>query len=215
MGKWTRRSFISAGVVGGGALVIGVAIRPGHDTPKAAKLVAGDGDNLVSAWVKIDADNRVTAIVPHSEMGQGAQTALTQMLADEMDVSWEQVSFMEAPAEDIYANWSLAKGYILGDTPVPKPLVGTVDGVFMQATKAMHMQITGGSASIRTTGVYGMRVAGAAARQMLIEAAAADWNVDAAEIETRDGMLRHENLGKEASHILIRVKTWLSLTYGG
>ena len=112
MGKWTRRGFISAGVVGGSALVIGVAIRPGHQAPEAAKYVAGDGESMISAWVKIDANNHVTAIVPHSEMGQGAQTALTQMLADELDVSWDQVSFLEAPAEDLYANWSMAKARI-------------------------------------------------------------------------------------------------------
>jgi isoquinoline 1-oxidoreductase beta subunit len=197
MGKWTRRGFISAGVVGGSALVIGVAIRPGHQTAEAAKYVAGEGESMISAWVKIDANNHVTAIVPHSEMGQGAQTALTQMLADELDVSWDNVSFLEAPAEDVYANWSLAKGFILGDTAIPRLLVGTVDGVFMQASKAMHLQITGGSASVRTTGVYGMRVAGAAARQMLMEAAAENWGVKVADITTADGMLTHAPSGKQ------------------
>ncbi|MCX2980519.1 xanthine dehydrogenase family protein molybdopterin-binding subunit [Halieaceae bacterium IMCC14734] len=196
MGKWTRRGFITAGVVGSGAMVIGVALRPGHTTPEAAKLMAGDTEAMISTWVKIDSDNHITAVIPHSEMGQGAQTALAQMLADEMDASWEQVSFVEAPAEDVYANWAAAKGFILGDTAVPKLLVGTVDGLFMQASKAMHLQITGGSASIRTTGVYGMRVAGAAARQMLMEAAAADWAVDIADITTIDGMLIHEASGK-------------------
>jgi isoquinoline 1-oxidoreductase beta subunit len=198
MGKWTRRGFITAGVVGGGAMVIGVALRPGHDTPEAAKLVAGEGESMISAWVKIDADNHITAVVPHSEMGQGAQTALAQMLADEMDASWEQVSFVEAPAEDLYANWAMAKGYLLNGIQIPKPLVGTVDGIFMQASNAMHLQITGGSASVRTTGVYGMRVAGAAARQMLMEAAALEWGVDTADIRTVDGMLIHEASGQRA-----------------
>ena len=87
MGKWTRRGFITAGVVGGTALVVGIAIRPGHRAPGLAKYVAGEGESLVNAWVKIDGDNKVTAIVPHSEMGQGAQTALTQMLADELDAA--------------------------------------------------------------------------------------------------------------------------------
>ena len=200
MGKWTRRGFITAGVVGGGALVIGVALRPGHRTPEAARLVAGDGETMISTWVKVDADNHITAIVPHSEMGQGAQTALTQMLADEMDVGWEQVSFLEAPAEDLYANWSMARGYLLGDAPIPKLLVGTVNGVFMQATKAMHLQVTGGSASVRTTGVYGMRVAGAAARQLLVQAAAREWGVDSAGITTADATLVHEASGKRAPY---------------
>jgi isoquinoline 1-oxidoreductase beta subunit len=196
MGKWTRRGFITAGVVGGSALVIGVAIRPGHRSPSLAKHVAGVGENLINAWVKIDANNKVTAIVPHSEMGQGAQTALTQMLADELDAAWEDVSFIEAPAEDGYANYMLGKGYILGETEIPKVLVGTVDGVFMQVGKAMHLQITGGSLSIRATGVYGMRVAGAAAKEMLVESAAETWQLSPAELRTEDGMIIHEASGR-------------------
>ncbi len=197
MGKWTRRGFITVGVVGGSALVIGVAIRPGHRAPRVAKYVAGEGEDLVNVWVKIDGNNQVTVIVPHSEMGQGAQTALTQMLADELDAKWEDVSFMEAPAEDEYANYALGKGFILGDAKIPALLVGTVDGVFMQVTRAMHLQITGGSASIRATGVYGMRVAGAAAREMLMQTAAAEWGVDVSELTTSEGMVAHEASGKE------------------
>ena len=92
MNKWTRRGFITAGVLTGGALVVGVAIRPGHRAPKLAGMVTDEGETLVNTWVKIDADNLVTAIAPHSEMGQGAPTALTQMLADEMDADWEQIA---------------------------------------------------------------------------------------------------------------------------
>ncbi|MEX1237093.1 MAG: molybdopterin cofactor-binding domain-containing protein, partial [Pseudomonadales bacterium] len=180
--------------------VVGVAIRPGHRTPKLAGLVTGEGESLINAWVKIDENNKVTAIVPHSEMGQGAQTALSQMLADELDANWDDVSFMEAPAEDEYANWAMGKGYILGDTRIPKALTGTVDGLFLQITKAMHLQITGGSASVRTTGVYGMRVAGAAAKQMLVEAAADAWGVRARDITTDNGLLTHAGSGKQARY---------------
>lgn len=200
MGKWSRRGFITAGLVGGGALVVGIAIKPGHRAPSMAKYVAKDGESLINAWVKIDEKNQVTAIVPHSEMGQGAQTALTQMLADELDAKWEDVTFIEAPAEDEYANHAMAKGYILGDMKIPGVLVGTVDGVFLQASKAMHLQITGGSASIRTTGVYGMRVAGAAAREMLMASAADSWGVSIAELTTNEGVISHKSSGKNAPY---------------
>ncbi len=166
MGKWTRRGVIGAGVVAGGALVVGVAIRPGNRAQKLAPLVTEGDETLVSAWVKIDPSNHVTAIIPHSEMGQGAQTALTQMLADELDARWDDVSFIEAPAHDEYANFMMGKGYLLGPAKVPDVLVGTVDGTFIQIAKAMHLQITGGSVSVRATGQYGMRLAGAAAREM-------------------------------------------------
>lgn len=198
MGKWTRRGVITAGVVAGGALVVGVALRPGNRAQKLAPLVAEGDETLVSAWVKIAPDNRVTAIVPHSEMGQGAQTALAQMLAEELDARWEDVSFMEAPAVDEYANYMLGKGFLLGPAEVPKVLVGTLDGAIMQVAKAMHLQITGGSMSVRATGQYGMRIAGAAAREMLIDAAAEAWSVPAAQLTARKGRIYHEASGQDA-----------------
>ncbi|XOV84870.1 MAG: molybdopterin cofactor-binding domain-containing protein [bacterium] len=198
MGKWTRRALITSGVVAGGGLVVGVALRPGHRTPALAEFVQGENETLVSAWVKIGADNQVTAIVPHSEMGQGAQTALAQMLADELDADWQSVSFMEAPPEDEYANWAVGKGFLMGDAQIPKALVPTVDGLFLQAVKAMHIQITGGSASVRATGVYGMRVAGAAAREMLIKAAADQWQVSASELTAENSYIVHAGSGQRA-----------------
>ncbi len=198
MGKWTRRGAITAGVVAGGALVVGVAIRPGNRAQKLSPLVAQGDEMLVSAWLKIDPSNHVTAIIPHSEMGQGAQTALSQMIADELDASWDDVSFVEAPAHDEYANYMLGKGYLLGPADVPEVLVGTIDGVFMQVAKAMKLQITGGSLSVRATGQYGMRIAGAAAREMLIKAAAESWAVPAAELTASEGQIIHAASGKQA-----------------
>ena len=198
MGDWTRRAVIGAGVTAAGALLVGVAIRPGRRHAQLADLVARDGETLVGAYVKISPDNHVTAVVPHAEMGQGAQTALTQMLADELDARWEDVSFLEAPAEDGYANWALGKGFVFGDAKVPDALVPTVDGAFLLAAKALHLQITGGSTSVRATGVYGMRVAGAAARRLLIEAAAGSWQVSVEEIEARDSHLVHAATGRTA-----------------
>jgi isoquinoline 1-oxidoreductase beta subunit len=75
---------------------------------------------------------------------------------------------MEAPAHEEYANYPLGRGYILGTIDVPKALIGTVDGAFLKITQTMNLQITGGSTSLRMTGVHGMRVAGAAAREMLL-----------------------------------------------
>ena len=97
MGKWTRRSFIAVGTLAGGGLVVGVVLRPGNRLPDLAPLVTGEGEQLLNAFVKVGTDNRVTAIVPHAEMGQGVHTALAQMLADEMDADWSLVSVLEAP----------------------------------------------------------------------------------------------------------------------
>lgn len=198
MGKWTRRAFITTGVLAGGALAVGVAIRPGHRAPKVAGQVTDDGEVLVSTWVKIDPSNKVTLIAAHSEMGQGAHTALTQMLADELDASWDDMEYMEAPAIDEYANWALGKGFLLGDADIPAALVPTVDGAMLQIAKAMKMQITGGSTSIRATGVYGVRVAGAAARELLLQAASDAWGVPVSQLDAKDTHIVDRNSGKRA-----------------
>ncbi len=198
MGKWTRRAFITTGVLGGGALLVGVGLRLGNRNAELAPLVASGEEQLVNAWVKIGADNQVVAIVPHSEMGQGAQTALAQMLADELDARWEDVSFLEAPAEDAYANWAVAKGFTLGGVKIPAILEASVNGFMFQASKAMNLQITGGSASVRATGVYGMRVAGAAARELLIQAAAETWQVDPSTLTARDSHIVEAAGGRSA-----------------
>ena len=112
MGKWSRRGFISAGVIAGGGLIVGVAIRPGNRAAKLSDPVTADGETLLHIWLKLDRNNIVTAIVPHSEMGQGIGTALAQMLADELDADWNLVKFEEAPATSEFANYTLLKGMI-------------------------------------------------------------------------------------------------------
>jgi len=121
------------------------------------------------------------------------------MLADELDARWQDMSFIEAPAEDEYANWALGKGFVIGGVDIPKSLVPTVDGLFMQVTSAMHLQITGGSASVRATGVYGMRIAGAAARELLIKAAAAQWEVPESELTAKHSQIIHSRSGRQAN----------------
>lgn len=199
MGKWTRRAFISAGVLAGGVVVFGVAIRPGDRSDKVAGLVAGEDEAMFDVWLKISPDNTVTAIVPHADMGQGVHHTLAMMLADELDASWEQVEVLEAPAHKEYANYALAKGYAAGEIDFPSWLVDTVDGFFLTATKAMKLQITGGSTSVPTTGQVGMRVAGAAARSVLLQAAADEWGVPVAELNASDGRILHAGSDRQAS----------------
>ncbi len=200
MGKWTRRGFLTAGVLTSGTLFVGIAIRPGHRAPKLAGMVAGEDEVLVNTWVKIDQDNLVTAIAPHSEMGQGARTALTQMLADEMDVDWNHVAYQEAPAHEEFANYALAREFIAGTVTVPAFLEDTVDGAFLAITKQMELQITGGSTSIRLTGQRGMRIAGAAAREMIIKAAAKTWKVPRGELRTEASHVYHDASGKSGRY---------------
>ena len=196
MGKWTRRAVLTAGVLGGGGLLVGVAVRPGNRALALNDLVTDDGEQLVHAFVKIDANNIITAILPHSEMGQGAATALTQLLAEELDADWETMRFEEAPAEPAYANFLLGRGYLLKGVALPDVVVPSVDGIMMRVASSMGMQVTGGSMSVRVTGMYGMRMAGAATRDMLMQAAASTWEVPLNEVSTNASYVVHAASGK-------------------
>ena len=197
MGKWTRRGFITAGVIAGGGLLIGVAIRPGNRSTELAKYLARDGESFLHTWVKLDQNNIVTAIVPHSEMGQGVGTALAQMLAEELDADWSLVKYEEAPAVREFANYPIIKGMFVGNTNVPDFVVPTIDGALIRTAKALDLQITGGSSSIRMTGEFGMRVAGAAVKEMLRDAAATKWQVPVDEIRTENSHLIHVKSGRQ------------------
>jgi len=200
MKKWTRRAFIGAGVLASGAVVIGIAIRPGNRSSKVAGLIADKGETVMNIWLKISPDNTVTAIIPHAEMGQGVHTTLAMMLADEMDADWSKVKFQEAPVDKEYANYILAKGFIAGDASFPKFLEGTIDGVFLTAVKSMNFQITGGSASVRFTGQQGMRIAGAAAKSMLLQAAADSWQVPVDELKAQNSTISHPASNRSATY---------------
>ncbi len=202
LSKWSRRGFIGAGVLAGGGLLIGIGVRPGNPIGSlASKIAPGSGEQLVNSWVKIDTNNIVTAIVPHCEMGQGAHSVLAQMLADELDAAWDQVRVMQAPADGSYIVSDTARMFAAPFTlNAADWLEPTWDGLFTQLGKSMDLLITGGSSSIRSTGQYQMRIAGAAARQMLVGAAAQAWDVPAGEITTRDSTLMHVGSGKSAPY---------------
>jgi isoquinoline 1-oxidoreductase beta subunit len=200
MGKWTRRGFIAAGLVGGGVLAVGVGIREGHRAPKLAAMMTKEGETLVNVWVKLAPDNTITAIVPHSEMGQGVFTSMAQMLADEMDADWQTVRFEQAPAHEAYANYPLGREFVLGDTKVPGLVQDTLNGGFLRIAQSMGLQITGGSTAVRFTGMGGMRIAGAAAREMIVKAAAKTWDVPARELRTENSYVHHDPSGQSAPY---------------
>jgi isoquinoline 1-oxidoreductase beta subunit len=200
MGKWTRRGFIAAGLVGGGVLAVGVGIREGHRAPKLAAMMTDENETLVNVWVKLDRDNTITAIVPHSEMGQGVFTSMAQMLADEMDADWEKVRFEQAPAHEAYANYPLGREFILGDAKVPGFVQDSLNGGFLKIAHSMGLQITGGSTAVRFTGMGGMRIAGAAAREMIVKAAAKTWKVNASELRTENSYVHADSLGLSAPY---------------
>ena len=199
----SRRVILLGGLGATGALVVGYALWPSERLARADKLAAKAGERFVNNWIKIAKDNTVTVVVPHCDMGTGIFTALPQMAAEELDAEWDKLQIEAAPPDPVFANGALAEGFILSGQhmtreQIPAFLRGTVDNTFRTIATYMDLQVTGGSSAVRATGVYGMRIAGAAAREMLMKAAAARWNVSAEDCTTKSNRVWHA--GKSFSY---------------
>ncbi len=195
--KINRRRFLLGTTVVGGGLLIGYATTRPSKHAVANHTLAANGQSFLTTWLRIDPDNTVTVLVPHSEMGQGVLTSLPMMAADELDADWDLVNVEQAPATDLFANGVLIKGFAQSmGVSVP----GFLDGAINKVSEIMNIQITGGSSSVRFTGENGMRVAGAAAREMLIKTAAARWEVPESELTARLSHVHHEASGRSATY---------------
>ncbi|MGE4242676.1 molybdopterin cofactor-binding domain-containing protein [Ramlibacter sp.] len=193
-----RNLLIGAAAALGGGLAVGLVLRDRHFSQQAAELTKSDGSKLFGGWLRIATTGEVTLYLPHSDMGQGASTGIAMMVADELDADWKTMKPVQAPAEPAFANRFFLQGFLLGERSVPdlvQPALGTAFG---EIARLAHLQMTGGSASIRTTGQGGMRMVAAAARDMLVRAAAARWNVPAAELTVRDSVVSHRPTGRQA-----------------
>lgn len=201
----TRRMVLLGGLGTAGALVVGYALWPSHRLKQANALAAKPGEQFINNWIKIASDDTVTVVVPHCDMGTGIFTALPQMAAEELDADWSKVRVATAPSDKIFANGPLGEGFILltqgvNRDSLPAFLRGTVDNTFRTVAGFMDLQVTGGSSAVRATGVFGMRIAGAAAREMLVKAAAARWGVDTASCSTKSNRVVHTGSGRSLGY---------------
>ncbi len=196
--KPTRRQMLVGGGLAGGALLIGVSMSGPSRRERENAIAAEGGEKFVTTWLKISPDNITTVYVPHSDMGQGPITALAMMAADEMDADWNLVRAEQAPAEPEFANESLGLFITKGQT-APDMLAGAAETLWYNVAKFMSMQITGGSMAVRYTGQHGMRIAGAAAKEMLVKAAAARWNCAASDCEVRDSVVYLKGKNRSAT----------------
>ncbi|HWZ74870.1 MAG TPA: xanthine dehydrogenase family protein molybdopterin-binding subunit [Casimicrobiaceae bacterium] len=140
---------------------------PGMAAGRTAQGAAGAWEP--NAFVRVGADNTVTVLVKHLEMGQGTFTGLPTLVAEEMDAAWVQMQVEAAPADASRYN---------------NLLWGPVQG-------------TGGSTAMANS-YEQLRKAGAAARAMLVAAAAKRWNVPPDSIRVAKGMVTHSS-GKKAT----------------
>ena len=197
MRKWTRRAFIGTGSLVGGGFVLGVA--GVVLAPSRHSIVSDDAveKGELTTWITVTPDNLVTVLVPHCEMGQGAQTALAMMAAEEMEAAWDLVRVKEAPALGAYANAYLLRAFA-GDS-IPAPFERAVDYGTYRLARWFGLQVTGGSTAVRGTGQYGMCVAGAAAKEMLIAAAAERFGVPPADCKANGSRVMNAASGQSAS----------------
>ncbi len=165
----SRRALLQGGAALGGALVIGVATGLGSRRAGAtADAPEFDPPARPDAFIRIDEDDTVTVLIKHLDMGQGIATGLTTLVAEELDASWEQMAFAFAPADHrLYNNLNF----------------GPIQG-------------TGASTGVLNSWIQ-LRKAGAAARAMLIGAAAEEWAVPPQSISVANGRIRHEASGRE------------------
>lgn len=195
-----RRTFlIGSTVVAGGALVVGFRVRNSGLDAKA-KSTAKPGEILLGGWVKIAGDGMITVLVPHCDMGQGTHTAVAMMLAEELDADWKMVHAERAPAETAFANNFIVEGYLLGERKIPHLFDSAVAATFGEAARLGNVQLTGGSLSVRMTGNRGFRAVGAAARSMLMQAAAKQLGVPLTELRTADSRVIHKASGRSVGY---------------
>lgn len=123
-----------------------------------------------NVFIRIASDNTVTVLDKHLDMGQGNATGLTTIVAEELDADWSQMRSEFSPSNPALYN---------------NLFFGPVQG-------------TGGSTAISNSWMQ-LRKAGAAARAMLVEAAAQEWKVKASEIAVSDGVISHAPSGKKGN----------------
>lgn len=196
----SRRRFLIAGAVTTGGLLVGC----GAPTPQERLGKPSDfpvqGDQVaLNGWVKISPDGTVTVAVPRAEMGQGVMTSLPMLLAEELDARWDDVRVEPAPVAQIYANQAMMLNALPFGVDDHGWLARTASALAQRAGHVLHLQVTGGSSSIRDAWEP-LRVVGATARAMLVQAAAQRWQVPAADCRTEAGQVIHTATGRKLGY---------------
>lgn len=174
----SRRTLLVGGGLGVGLLVAWAAWPRRYPV----SLPAAPGETVFSAYLKIGTDGHITVAVPQAELGQGTYTGLPQMLADELGADWRTVGVEAAPLSPLYANPLAAEALF--------PVLGErmPGGTERQHAIRTALVLVGGSTSTRMF-EGPLREAGAAARALLCQAAAARWGVSASACDTAQGFV--------------------------
>ena len=164
-----RRTFLKVSAVAGGGLLLSLILPRIIWSSEATGATTADVF-VPNAFIRIGRDSRVTLIIPYVEMGQGTDTSIPMLIAEELEVDLRQVTLEAAPPDDRhYAN------------PV------------------FQFQVTGGSTSVRAAWEP-LRRAGATARTLLVSAAAQTWKVDPSFCRAEKGEVIHVTSGRRLTY---------------
>lgn len=194
----SRRGFLITGAALGGTALVAAVGGVGYLATVDVDGLDGhlDGERAVlNAFLIIQGDGRVVVNVPRTEMGQGIHTGLAMVVAEELDIPFDDRISVEFPTEahPAYSVWFNMLQIR------PEEASGPVVWVARRVLGQLGFIATGASGS--TMGMWHpMRVAGASARQMLLAAAAARLDVPATDLATGDGFIRHEASGRRLSY---------------
>jgi isoquinoline 1-oxidoreductase subunit beta len=154
-----------------GTAAVSGGLALGFDLPFGPKLGHAEvGGPEVNAWVVVQPDETVIIRIARSEMGQGTLTGLAQLAAEELECDWSKVKY-EFPTP----GQNVARKRVWGDF------------------------FTAGSRGIRESNDF-VRKGGAAARIMLVQAAAEQWKVPAAECTAADGVITHKASSRSTTY---------------
>lgn len=195
-----RALFMTAGVVGGGVLVGAVSVGAwinGYNERAIQDAVLGERSaKLVAQWIQIAPDGHVTVLGPATEMGQGAQTSLLQIVLDELDADPTRTTYALCPADPAFSVHDALEGALIAEGSLDGWAEKFVHGMFGRMASLAQMQFTGGSTAVAFTGWKGMRRAAAGARMLLAQVGAERMKVPVSEVVTRDGAVHHEGSGQ-------------------
>ena len=186
LGTITRRTFLFGSIAIAGGVGFGYyKYKQPHENP--LELDLADGDTALTPYVLINQDG-ISIIAPRAEMGQGVHTTLAALVAEELDLSLEQVKVIHGPPSAAYFNAAVLEEGIPFASIDTSALANTVRNFIHVPAKLAGLQITGGSSSIADA-YEKMRVAGAAVRNVMIKTAAARLDVSATKLTTENGFV--------------------------
>lgn len=183
----TRRSFLVAGTVAGGGLLVGCA-SASRQQLRGAPWRLQPGQLALNGWIKLSSDNTVTVVLARSEMGQGTHTGLMMLVAEELDADWSQLRTEYAAIDKLYGNVAAMSEGLPFRPDDQGMLARSLRWVIHQTMRQMGIMMTGGSSSIKDLWLP-LREAAAVTRATLVQAAARQWGVDPKSITVDKGRL--------------------------